>query len=105
MTEEGVEMGVASGRRVRIGRVAIGLTQKEFAKRCGLRPWLISVIERGEHPITHDLMRTIGEVLAKETGGRIVDFFPFFIPKDADNTGPGSPPQNLVGNQARTDEP
>ena len=96
-------MSLAGGRRVRIGRVAIGLTQRQFAQLCGLRPWLISVIERGEHPITHDLMRTIGEVLAKETGRSIVDFFPSFIPKSTDNPRPESAISQLVGNERTND--
>ena len=96
-------MSVSSGRRIRIARVALGLTQRQLAERCGVGRWLISVLERGEHPMTHDLMLTIGGVLSSATGQRINDFFPSFVAKDTDNLRPERALSQLVGNERTND--
>jgi len=87
---------VESGIRIKICRVGLELSQRQFSKELGLKPWLISAIERGDVPPSYEHMRIIGSYLAERLGGTIRDFFPNYIPRDGHNTGPGSPPPNLA---------
>jgi transcriptional regulator with XRE-family HTH domain len=59
-----VEFVGALGRRVRLTRLARGLSHKDVVRRSGLPWWLVSLVERGAYPI--DLVRLFHLVAAMD---------------------------------------
>jgi transcriptional regulator with XRE-family HTH domain len=61
------------GRRVREKRVALGLSQEEFADRCGLDRTYISGIERGKRNVAlrniHAIAEALGTTVSELTEG------------------------------------
>lgn len=96
-------MDVESGQRILIARKLLKLTQRKAATEYGVKPWVVSAIERGDHIPTYEQMNVIGSFLAQQLGRRIEDFFPNYISRDGKNPGPGSPLPDSAGNRSNDD--
>ena len=48
------------GHRIRNERIALGMTQSEFAKLLGISPSYLGALERGTRPVSRSIMNQVG---------------------------------------------
>ena len=49
------------GHRIRNERIALGMTQSEFAKLLGISPSYLGALERGTRPVSRSIMNRLHE--------------------------------------------
>ena len=61
------EIGKMIGRRIKIRRAVLAMTQADLAQALGITQAYLSYIERGERPIDADMLTRIAAALQCET--------------------------------------
>lgn len=67
-SERTLEAAVEFGRRLRLARVAIGLSQMALAERCGLHFTYISSVERGQRNVSLETIVRLAQAVSTDPG-------------------------------------
>jgi transcriptional regulator with XRE-family HTH domain len=67
--------------RCRLGRLALRLSQAEFASIAGVSRWVYGGFERRTGRLSYEEQKLVAAVLMTTLGGNVRSYFPSFVPK------------------------